>query len=40
VSEREGRGDAWTEERQARNERGATREGDAFRRPGSARETL
>jgi hypothetical protein len=40
MSEREGRGAAWTEERQVRNERGATREGGALKRPGSERETL
>ncbi len=39
MSEPEGRGGAWTEERQARNERGATREGAAFERPGGERET-
>jgi hypothetical protein len=32
------RGGAWTEEREARNERRATREGIAFRRLGSERD--
>ncbi|HEY4850720.1 MAG TPA: 2-oxo-4-hydroxy-4-carboxy-5-ureidoimidazoline decarboxylase, partial [Streptosporangiaceae bacterium] len=39
-SEPEGRGVAWTEERGARNERRATREGGAPKRPAGERETL
>jgi 2-oxo-4-hydroxy-4-carboxy-5-ureidoimidazoline decarboxylase len=39
-SEPEGRGAAWTEERGARNERRATREGGAPKRPAGERETL
>jgi hypothetical protein len=40
MSEPEGRGGAWTEEREARNERRATREGAASKRPDGERETL
>jgi hypothetical protein len=36
LRELEGRGAAWTEERQATKERGATREGGALGRPGSS----
>ena len=39
MSEPEGRGGAWTEEREAGNERRATREGAASKRPGGGRPT-
>jgi Protein of unknown function (DUF4233) len=39
MSEPEGRGGAWTEEREARNERRATREGAASKRPAGGRQT-
>jgi len=39
MSERTGRGASWAEEREARNERRAAREGSAPKRPGRERET-